>query len=89
MDTESDDVFDFPCRFPIKAMGRDAEGFPAHVMDLVAATVGPIEPDDVNIRPSQNGRFISVTVTFTATSREQLDKVYRQLTGSSRILVVL
>ena len=89
MSSESEDVFDFPCRFPIKAMGREAEGFPAHVMELVAAKAGPIDNDDVSIRPSRDGRFISVTVTFTATSREQLDSIYRSLTGSQRVLVVL
>ena len=89
MTTESDDVFDFPCQFPIKAMGRDAEGFPAHVMELVAASAGPVGHDMVDIRPSRDGRYISVTVTFTATSREQLDEIYQRLTASQRILVVL
>ncbi|UCG71788.1 MAG: DUF493 domain-containing protein [Chromatiales bacterium] len=89
MNSETDDVFQFPCSFPIKAMGREAEGFPAHVMDLVAASAGPIAHEDVSIRPSRDGRYISVTVTFTATSREQLDEIYRRLTASQRILVVL
>jgi putative lipoic acid-binding regulatory protein len=89
MPIESDSVFEFPCRFPIKAMGRDAEGFPAHVMELVAASAGPIDHDDVQIKPSRDGRYISVTISFTATSREQLDTIYRSLTGSERVLVVL
>jgi putative lipoic acid-binding regulatory protein len=84
-----DSVFDFPCRFPVKAMGRDAEGFPAHVMALVAAEVGDITHEDMQIRPSRGGRFLSVTVTFMAESREQLDAVYRNLTSSERILFVL
>ena len=58
-------------------------------MELVAASAGPVGPDMVNIRPSRDGRYISVTVTFTATSREQLDEIYRRLTSSQRILVVL
>ncbi|MGI9330397.1 MAG: YbeD family protein [Gammaproteobacteria bacterium] len=89
MPIESESVFEFPCRFPIKAMGRDAEGFPAHVMELVAASAGPIDHDDVRIKPSRDGRYISVTITFTATSQEQLDTIYKSLTGSERILVVL
>lgn len=89
MSTESDEIFAFPCEFPIKAMGRDAEGFPAHVMELVAASAGPVDHDSVNVRPSRDGRYISVTVTFTATSREQLDEIYHRLTASQRILVVL
>ena len=89
MVNESESVFEFPCRFPIKAMGRDAEGFPAHVMELVSASAGPIGHEDIKIRPSRDGRYISVTVTFTATSRAQLDEIYRRLTASQRILVVL
>lgn len=89
MSSDEDSLFDFPCRFPIKAMGREAEGFPAHVMQLVAAEAGPVDHEDISIRPSRDGRFISVTVTFTATSRKQLDAIYRRLTASQRILVVL
>jgi putative lipoic acid-binding regulatory protein len=89
MSSEEDTLFDFPCRFPVKAMGRETEGFPAHVMELVAAEVGEIAHDDVVVRPSSGGRFLSVTVTFTAQSRAQLDSVYRSLTGSDRILFVL
>jgi len=89
MPIDPDSVFEFPCRFPIKAMGRDAEGFPAHVMELVAASAGPIDHDDVRIKPSRDGRYISVTITFTATSREQLDTIYRNLTSSQRVLVAL
>ena len=89
MSENDDSLFEFPCRFPVKAMGRDAEGFPAHVMELVAAEVGTIAHEDVQIRPSRGGRFLSVTVTFVAESREQLDAVYRNLTSSERILFVL
>ncbi len=89
MNSESDDIFEFPCSFPIKAMGLDAEGFPAHVMELVAASAGPIDHEDVRIRPSRGGRYVSVTVTFQAKSRNQLDEIYRRLTSSQRILVVL
>ncbi len=89
MNSEEESVFEFPCRFPVKAMGRDAEGFPAHVMELVSAEVGEISHEDVDIRSSSQGRFLSVTVTFTAENREQLDAVYRNLTGSDRVLMVL
>ncbi len=89
MTSEDETLFEFPCRFPVKAMGRDAEGFPAHVMKLVAAEVGEIKHEDVDIRSSSQGRFLSVTVTFTAQNREQLDAVYRNLTASERILLVL
>lgn len=89
MDNSGDSLFDFPCRFPIKVMGKHREGFPAYVMNLIGAHVGRISDDDVSIRPSRKGKFISVTVTFTAESREQLDSIYRTLTASERVLFVL
>ncbi len=88
-DHDADQLFEFPCRFPIKAMGRDAEGFPAHVLELVGAVVGTIPHDDMRVKPSSGGRFLSVTVTVTAENREQLDAIYRNLTNSSRVLLAL
>jgi len=86
---EADSAFEFPCRFPIKVMGRDENDFCAHVLDLISAEVGEVAPDDVSVRPSSKGQFMSVTVTFEATSRSQLDAVYRSLTASARVLFVL
>ncbi len=86
---DDDTLFEFPCQFPIKAMGHDAEGFPAHVMELIGAVVGEIDHEDVQIRSSRQGHYISVTIVITAQSREQLDDIYRNLTASERVLVAL
>jgi putative lipoic acid-binding regulatory protein len=80
---------EFPCRFPIKAMGRDEYEFEAHVLQIISAHVDDIDPDDVAIRSSRKGRFLAVTVTIEARSQEHLDRVYRNLTASDRILYVL
>lgn len=82
-------LFEFPCRFPIKVMGRHEDDFREHVVELITAEVGTIDPDDISVRPSRKGQFISVTVTFEATSRSQLDAVYRSLTASVRVLYVI
>lgn len=86
---DEDSVFQFPCRFPIKVMGPGREGFPAHVIGLISLHTKEIDHEDVAIRPSRNGKFISVTVTFTAESRAQLDRIYQSLTSSEQILFVL
>ena len=80
---------EFPCRFPIKAMGLDEAEFEAHVLQIISAQVDDIGPDDVSIRPSSKGKFLAVTVTIVAQSQEHLDRVYRNLTASERILYVL
>jgi putative lipoic acid-binding regulatory protein len=79
----------FPCRFPIKVMGRHEADFEAQVLAMISEHVGVIPPENVRSRESSQGRFLSVTVTITAESREQLDNVYRTLTASERVLFVL
>jgi len=88
-DDAATDALDFPMRFPVKAMGRSGDGFVELVVSIVRPFVGPLEDVDVEARDSRGGRYRSVTVTFTAHSREQLDDVYRALTGHAEILYVL
>jgi putative lipoic acid-binding regulatory protein len=88
-DEGQESLLEFPCRFPIKAMGLDESEFEAHVLQIVSSHVDDIGPDDVSIRPSSKGKFLAITVTITATSQEHLDRVYRNLTASERILYVL
>ena len=82
-------LLEFPCRFPIKAMGRDQAGFDELVRDIIAARVCPEHLHDLTVRPSRGGRFISVTVTITASSQDQLDDIYRALTAHERVLMAL
>lgn len=79
----------FPCDFPIKVMGRHHDAFEAEVVAMISGHVGAIPAAKVRSRASSNGRFVSVTVTVTAASREQLDDVYRTLTASEQVLFVL
>ncbi len=82
-------LLEFPCRFPIKAMGRDEAGFDELVRDIIAAHVSDEHLHDLSVRPSRGERFISVTVTITASSQEQLDDIYRALTAHERVLMAL
>lgn len=86
---EAESPLKFPCRFPIKVMGRHAADFEAHVVGLVSVHVGELPPGSVRTRASSTGRYLSVTVTITAESRAQLDDVYRSLTSSGQVLFVL
>ncbi len=86
---EVEDPLQFPMRFPVKAMGKAEESFTELVVSLIQPLVDDFEDAEVESKESRNGRFRSVTVTFTARSREQLDDVYRALSGHERILYVL
>ena len=89
MPSPDDTLLEFPCRFPIKAMGRNEDGFADHVRELVGARFPDVGADDIRARESGGGRYISVTVTVTATGKAQLDAVYYALTASERVLVAL
>ena len=88
METE-ESLLRFPCAFPIKAMGKAEDDFDALVVQLIRRHSPDILEDAVKSRPSNGGRFVSVTVTIQAESREQLDNIYRELTAEKRILMAL
>ena len=89
MSEDKDTLLEFPCRFPIKAMGRDEDEFVAHVLNLVTPHYPEITEDDIRTRSSNGGKYISVTITVTATSKLQLDAIYYALTDSERVLMAL
>ena len=87
--TDTAELFDFPCRFPIKAMGRQADGFEALVTGIVRRHAELWDGEDVRVAESAEGRFVSVTVTIQAESREQLDRIYMDLTACDQVLMAL
>lgn len=89
MTEEADSVIEFPCEFPIKVVGREAADFDAHVRSIVEGNVAPPDLIGLRRRESRTDRFVSITVTIRATSRIQLDTLYRELSGDERILFVL
>jgi putative lipoic acid-binding regulatory protein len=84
-----DTPFEFPCTFPIKVMGRAEPGFPALVTAIVRRHVPALGEGAVRTRTSRGGNWLSVTVTIEATSKEQLDTIYRALTGHEKVVIAL
>lgn len=87
--TDEESLLEFPCRFPIKAMGKAERDFDALVVELVRRHAPDFNDATVKTRHSREGRYVSVTVTIFARSREQLDNIYRELTAHERVLVAL
>ncbi|MFO7306386.1 MAG: DUF493 domain-containing protein [Gammaproteobacteria bacterium] len=85
----TDTLFQFPCEFPLKVMGRRSADFRSLVVGIVQKHTGPIDVSCIEERPSRDGKYLSITCTFQAQSREQLDALYRELTSCEKVLVVL
>lgn len=81
--------FEFPCSFPLKVMGHNRPTFEQYVVEVVRTHAGSHSLGQVTTRPSRNARYLSVTVTFTAASRAQLDDIYRTLSVSDQVLFLL
>jgi len=79
----------FPCDFPIKVMGRKERGFAQAVTDIVRKHVQDFDPGSVEMRPSRQGTYLSVTCVVRATSRDQLDALYRELCDHPSVVMVL
>lgn len=84
-----DSPLEFPCSFPLKVMGHNRPAFEQYVVEIVRTHAGSPAIDKVTTRPSRNARYLAVTVTFTAASREQLDDIYRTLSVSEQVLFLL
>jgi putative lipoic acid-binding regulatory protein len=82
-------LLDFPCDFPIKVMGRKAPGFAQAMTDIVRRHAPDFDPATVEMRPSRQGRYLSITCVVRATSREQLDALYQELCDHPWVVMVL
>ena len=82
-------LIEYPCLFPIKVMGTRVEGFTAALVSVARDFDPDFDEARLELRESRGGNYLSVTLTVTATSREQLDNLYRALTGHPLVKVVL
>jgi len=85
--TES--LLTFPCTFPIKVMGRTQDGFAQAIVTVVQKHAPDFDAATVEMRASSAGRYLSLTCTINAVSREQLDGLYRELTAHPMVVMVL
>jgi uncharacterized protein len=79
----------YPSAFPIKVMGAQAEGFTEAIVAIAKHFDPGFDASTVEARPSKAGNYLGLTITVTATSREQLDELYRTLSTHPLVKVVL
>ena len=82
-------LIEYPCLFPIKVMGLQVDGF-IHAVTYVAKQFDPtFDASTIELRESKGGKYLGVTITVTATSRDQLDALYQTLSTHPMVKVVL
>ena len=82
-------LLEFPCAFPLKIMGRTQEGFAQAVAEVVIRHAPDFDAATLEMRSSSAGNYLSLTATINATSRDQLDALYRELVAHPMVAMVL
>ena len=86
---QQETLLEFPCKFPVKAMGRNEDGFEALVTKIILNHAEMFAGETVTTNLSSSGKYLSVTVTIEAVSKAQLDLIYQDLTDCGQVLVAL
>lgn len=89
MAEEKDTLLEFPCEFPLKVMGLAKGALAQTVLEIVRRHAPDFDGETMEMRASSTGRYISVTCNINATSKPQLDALYRELSGHPLVKVVL
>jgi len=89
MPPTADSLIEYPSDFPIKVMGATHDDFAATIVDVVLEFDPTFHIDRMEVRPSAKGNFTGLTVTVRATSRAQLDDLYRALSSHPMVKIVM
>jgi len=79
----------FPCEYPLKVIGKNEDDFLPFVIELVSRHVPGLVEEAFTYRHSGKGTYLSVSVKFIASSREQVDSLYRELGQHPRVIIAL
>ena len=87
--SRSDTLFEFPCRFPIKAMGRANGDIASVVIEILSRHAPGFDASTLTVRASSGGKWVSITAVIEAQSRAQLDAIYQELTDHDSVVWAL
>jgi putative lipoic acid-binding regulatory protein len=82
-------LLEFPCRFPIKAMGKSSDDFEAIITGLILDRARLAKDEQIRLLPSKAGNYVSLTAVIEAQSQEQLDAIYQALTDCEHVIMAL
>ncbi len=84
-----DTLLKFPTDFPVKIMGKRVDGFAEAMVALVLEHAPDFEAATLEMKPSREGNYMALTATINATSKQQLDNLYRALTSHPMVKIAL
>ena len=87
--SEQETLLTFPNDFPIKIMGERRDDFAQTMVDLVLRHAPDFRAETVEMRASRNGNYLSLTCVVRATSKAQLDALYREITAHPWVKMAL
>ena len=82
-------LLEFPCQFPIKAMGKNQAELEMTVIKLIRRHDPHMDEQSITARKSKNDNYLALTIMINAHSKQQLDAIYQDLTAHPLILYVL
>ena len=89
MSKDNDDIFKFPCDYPIKIFGLNQPDFKQAVCVIVESHIGQLHDNQITIKKSSKGKYVSITIRIIATSRKQLDAINHELQASPLVSYLL
>lgn len=87
--SEEQSLLEFPCQFAIKVMGRTSPELDVSIVEIVRRHSPDLREGAVTSRPSKGGNYTAITLVIEASSRQQLDAIYQDLTASPHVLMAL
>ena len=87
--SEQETLLEFPCSFPIKVFGDNHEQFEIEVMTIINRHCADLSEGAVVTRESSGGKYLAMTITVEAHSKDQLDNIYRELSSHSMVKMAL
>ena len=82
-------IVEYPCDFPIKILGHTRAGFAQAILEIVRRHAPDFDGSSMEMKSSKRGKYLSLTCVIRATSREQLDRLYRELCDHPMVVMVL
>jgi len=86
---DGETLLEFPCEFPVKAMGLACDELELAVIEIINCHVDNLAEDALKMKPSKTGKYTAITITITAQSKAQLDAIYTDLSACKHVSIAL